>query len=232
MTRETRNTPISTTSADFAWWRDWRPEWAQAYCVTLMSDTTVERVLTSLRATKIDVAHGFDAFHARAVEAYDPVETLVGLIGVEDGWVVMAEVNGFIGVTERLIGPLSPGRTIVSHFRNVNAVYRFHWWLDGALLIDIDLLFPHDRFGADPDKLLADIDDVGVSLNNPDGEPADVDHDAAGFALIQRITGVSCTAALFEHGEFTTGCVATPSPEDELRYRHALHQTWRNPTVW
>ncbi|VEG14693.1 Uncharacterised protein [Mycolicibacterium phlei] len=93
---------------------------------------------------------------------------LIGVADIDDGWALIAEINGYVGVTERLIEPMSVGRTVVSHFRNVNAAYRFHWWRDGTLLVDVDLLFPAARFGADPDALAEDIRDVGIPLDRPD----------------------------------------------------------------
>jgi hypothetical protein len=42
------------------------------------------------------------------------------------GWSMCLEVNGFIGVTEALIIPVSRGRRLVSHYRNVDAVDRFY----------------------------------------------------------------------------------------------------------
>ncbi|WP_420901647.1 DUF6461 domain-containing protein [Mycobacteroides salmoniphilum] len=52
---------------------------------------------------------------------------LIGVAAIDEGWALIAEINGYLGVTERLVGPMSVGRTVVSHFRNINAAYRFHW---------------------------------------------------------------------------------------------------------
>ena len=93
--------------------------------------------------------------------------------------------------------PLSGGRTVVSHFRNINSVSRFHWWRDGRLLLDVDLLFPDERLGAEPD-VLGDLQDLGADLT------------AAGFTLAERITGVSCTQELFERAGFTVAIAALP----------------------
>ena len=128
---------------------------------------------------------------------------------IDDGWALIAEINGYVGVTERLIEPMSVGRTVVSHFRNVNAAYRFHWWRDGTLLVDVDLLFPAARFGADPDALAEDIRDVGIPLDRPD-DIAAVDLSAAGFALAQRITNVTCTPELFVCSDFLAAYIRQP----------------------
>lgn len=226
----------TVTVADYSWWRAWRPEWADGHCVTLVSDITSECLVTSLGAISVGSVRGIDALYERTVEHwgsdYDPSQAVVGVADVDGKWALVAEINGFVGVTERLIGPMSVGRTTVSHFRNINAVHRFNWWRDGRLLVDFDLLFPTERFGADPDALLDDIRGVGVPLDAQSDEITRIDLCAAGFALAQRITNVVCTPELFERSDFLVAVVAIPSTEEQQRYGEALRATWHNPTTW
>jgi hypothetical protein len=64
-----------------------------------------------------------------------PGEVLfIGATSVDD-WVLAVEPNGFLGVTEQIIVPLSAGTRLVSHFRNVNAVDRFYWVEDGDVRV-------------------------------------------------------------------------------------------------
>ena len=179
---------------------------------------------------------GIDALDERTVEHwggdYDPSRAIVGVADIDGKCVLVAEINGFAGVTERLFGPVSIGRTIVSHFRNVNAVHRFNWWRDGRLLVDFDLLFPEERFGADPAALLDDIRGVGIPLDAQPDEIAAIDLSAAGFALAERITDVACTPEMFEHSDFLVALVAMPSHEEQHRYGEALRATWRTPASW
>lgn len=227
---------MSVTVAGYSWWRPWRPEWADGHCVTLVSDITPSGVVTSLGGNSVGYVQGIDALDERTVEhwggEYDPSHAMIGVAEVDGMWALVAEINGFVGVTERLIGPMSVGRTIVSHFRNINAVHRFHWWDDGRLVVDFDLLFPTERFGADPDALLDDIRGVGVPLDAASEEIAGIDLSAAGFALAQRITDVVCTPELFERSSFLLAVVEMPSGEEQQRYGEALRATWRNPTSW
>ncbi|AMW18299.1 hypothetical protein BKG69_23000 [Mycobacteroides chelonae] len=204
---------MAATLADYAWWSQWRPDWAEAYCVTLISGITAEAVITSLEAIPTARLRGIDALYDRDVADWtgggESSGELIGVADIDDGWALIAEINGYVGVTERLIEPMSVGRTVVSHFRNVNAAYRFHWWRDGTLLVDVDLLFPAARFGADPDALAEDIRDVGIPLDRPD-DIAAVDLSAAGFALAQRITNVTCTPELFECSDFLAAYIRQP----------------------
>ena len=209
------NREPSVTIDDYLWWQPWRPEWAEAHCVTLISNITPDSLVSALAAEPSMELHGIDALYEYAVEGwpggYDPWRAVVGITAVDDEWALMAEINGYIGVTDNLIKPVSAGRTVVSHYRNVNAVYRFNWWRDGRLLVDFDLLFPTERFGTEPDALLDDIRGVGIPLDGDPADIADIDLSAASFALAQRITGIACTPALFENSHFIVAAVAMPT---------------------
>ncbi len=180
--------------ADWAWT-------AEGHCVTLISGITPAALISALGASTLAHVHGIDAVVSRTVERWDagyrPDEAIIAVTDAAPGWVVIAELNGCLGVTEAATGPLSEGRAIVSHFRNINSVSRFHWWRDGRLLLDVDLLFPDERLGAEPDAL---------------GDLRDLDSDltAAGFTLAERITGVSCSPEFFERAAFTVAVAALP----------------------
>jgi hypothetical protein len=213
--REEGEPALSVTAEDYSWWRQWRPAWAEAHCVTLVSDATVEDVIDSLHAHEVTRAQGIDALYERVVEDwpgdYDPFAAKIGVADIGHGWVLVAEINGYAGVTEALVGPVSSGRTVVSHFGNVNAVHRFQWWRDGLLLVDFDPMFPMERYGSDPDALAEYIMGVGIRI---DAEPEDIagaDLSAAGFALAERITGVACTPDMFERSDFLMATVTIPS---------------------
>lgn len=227
---------MAATAADYSWWRTWRPEWAEAHCVTLISDIAAEDVIRSLGATIRASVRGIDALGELTIDnwpqGYDPSRAVIGVTEIDRRWTLIAEINGFVGVTERLIGPMSAGRTIVSHFSNINAVHRFHWWRDGRLLVDFDLLFPAERFGADPAALSDDIREVGLPLETDPDDLAGIDFHAAGFALAERITEVACTPDLFERSDFLVADVAIPSGEEQQRYGEALRATWGHPATW
>ena len=178
------------------------PSWTdEGHCVTLISDIAPDAVITALGATVITRVSGIDAVVTHTAErweaGYRPDEAIIAVSDAGHGWAVIAEVNGYLGVTEAAMEPLSTGRTIVSHFRNVNSVSRFHWWRDGRLLLDVDLLFPQERLGAEPDAL-GDLDDLPTDLVT------------AGFTLAERVTGVNCIPELLEQAAFTIAVAAVP----------------------
>ena len=204
---------MPATIADYAWWQSFRPEWADAYCVTLVGDATPDQVIDGLGARTVGRASGIDALLARTVEHWGPDHNpdgaLIAAADVGHGWTLIAEVNGYLGVTAELIEPVSAGRTIVSHFRNINAVYQFTWWQDGQVRADLDLLFPAERAGTDPVAAAGHLRDLGVPLGADDDVSA-LDLSAIGFALTERITGVACTLELFERADFTVAVVPMP----------------------
>ncbi|MUL78860.1 hypothetical protein FZI94_22725 [Mycobacterium sp. CBMA226] len=202
--------------------------------MTLVGDTSAAEVIGSLRADVLGSVQGIDALYDLAVAdwpaGFDP--GLIGVTEIDGTWALIAEINGFVGVTERLIGPMSVGRTIVSHFANVNAVHRFNWWRDGQLVVDFDLLFPAERFGADPMALRDDLGAVGVPLDADSEQIAGIDLSAAGFALAERLTDVACTPELFERSDFVVARVAIPGADDQQRYGEALRAAWCHPATW
>jgi hypothetical protein len=227
---------MTATIADYSWWAQWRPDWAEAYCVTVLTDISADHVIAALNAEPTDRVRGADALIEYTVkdwpDGYDPLKPIIGVTDIGSGGALIAEINGFVGVTERILGPLSPGRTIVSHFANINAVHRFHWWRDGRLLVDVDLLFPAERVGAEPDSLIDELRGVGIPLDDDPESVAAVDLRAAGFALAERVTGVACTPALFDAGEYLIAAIDIPSGEEQQRYGEALRRTWRHPAAW
>lgn len=204
---------MSATVADYLWWQSFRPDWADAHCVTLISDTESARVIDVLGGHTVAQVSGIDALMTRSFEhwgdTHDSEAAVIGVTDIGAGWTLIAEVNGYLGVTAELIAPVSACRTVVSHFRNVNAVYRFNWWRDGQLLTDLDLLFPAERFGTEPDALVEHLQEVGIPLGSND-DASSVDLSAAAFALAERITGVACTPELFERAAFTVATVPMP----------------------
>lgn len=203
---------MSATIDDYSWWDEFRPEWAMAHCITLVGDANPAQVLDMLDGAAVARVSGIDDLIERSLDhwgtSHNPDAAMIGVTDAGNGWSLIAEVNGYMGVTTELIESASAGRTIVSHFRNVNGVSRFNWWRDGELLTDLDLLFPTERFGTQPDALLPDIAAVGVPLDADDVSSLDLS--AAGFALAECITGVTCTPEMFERAEFSVAIVPIP----------------------
>jgi hypothetical protein len=124
-----------------------------------------------------------------------------------DGWTLLVEDNGFLGVTTDIIQPLSDGTRVVSHYRNVDAEDRFCWMEDGELRVRFEPLFPYHRDGSDPDSLVDAMLHFGFDLR--DDEDRDFsNHTAATFALTEHLTGVKLTQDLLASADYL--CARAP----------------------
>ncbi|MEU1723082.1 DUF6461 domain-containing protein [Nonomuraea sp. NPDC005692] len=55
-----------------------------------------------------------------------------------DGWCLVVEPNGGMGITRGIMERLSAGTRLVSHYRNVNAVSYFFWVEDGEIRLSFE----------------------------------------------------------------------------------------------
>lgn len=200
-----------TTAADYAWLEERYEFLMEAYCVTLVRDITPEELLDRLGTEGRTRLVGVEALGDPSYDISVPSRLFVGATAVGD-WTLMVEFNGHLGVSNAAMLPLSRGRTVVSHFRNVNAVDDFCWYEDGELRLHFQPLFAHDRDGTHPDELLVEMRESGFDLTEYD-EDDDRDYEGltgAPFALAHRLTGIRLTPELFESAEFLCGLARVP----------------------
>ncbi|MGW4568263.1 DUF6461 domain-containing protein [Streptomyces sp. NPDC004561] len=197
-----------TTAADYGWLNERYKDLLEAYCLTLVRGIAPGELLRELGAEPDETVTGVAELSEPSYDAWDDDEMLVGVAAVGD-WTLMVEYNCYVGSTAQVMLPLSRGRTVVSHFRNVNAVDHFHWFEDGTERLHFEPLFPAQRHGSEPDALVAEMREAGFDLRAED-ERDITGHTAAAFALAQRITGVRLTPELFESLEFTCALVTRP----------------------
>ncbi|WP_436787628.1 DUF6461 domain-containing protein [Yinghuangia sp. YIM S10712] len=197
------------TALDYLWFDEHYPDLAEAYCVLLVRGTTPEALMDQLGVEErclVSGAGGLDAHGLAAWDRHHGDRLFAAVTSVGD-WTLMIEPNGYLGSLEAIIQPLSLGTTVVSHFRNVNAVDRFNWFEDGELRLHFEPLFPYQREGRDADTVVDEMLAVGFDLAE-DGD-TDLTSEAA-FALTERITGVRLTHELFEAAEFQGGTAPLP----------------------
>ncbi|MCC8247027.1 DUF6461 domain-containing protein [Saccharothrix luteola] len=102
-------------------------------------------------------------------------------------WTVVFEPNGFEGSS--LVEAVSRGTEAVCVLRHDYASPAFGYAVDGELVTEFDPTFPHRRHGADPDRLLPRMLDLGFSVDEDDDASFD---EAIGqsLRLVEHITGV------------------------------------------
>lgn len=197
------------TASDYLWFDEHHPELAEAYCAMLIRGVAPEDLLDTLAAMERRRISGVDALNEPAHSTWDTHHgdrLFAGVTAVGE-WALMIEPNGYLGSLETIIQPLSRQTTVVSHFRNVNAVDHFHWFENGELRLHFEPLFPDQREGTDADTATDDMRAVGFDLSE-DAE-MEVTTEAA-FALAEHLTGIRLTHELLTTAEFTCGTIARP----------------------
>lgn len=197
----------TATAADHTWFGERYEGLMEAYCISLVQGLGPEELLRALGAEPEVRITGVDALHEPSYEGWSHDRLFVGAAPL-DGWSLMVEANGYLGVTDEAMLPVSRGRRVVSHFRNINAVDHFSWYEDGTVRLHFEPLFANCRDGTHPDELLAEMRESGFDLGEED--PDHEAHTEAAFALAQRITGIRLTPGLLDSAQFV--CAHAPVP--------------------
>lgn len=197
-----------TTAAGYAWFSEQYEELMEAYCITLVQGLAPEELLGALGVGSASRIAGVAGLGEPSYRLGGHDELFVGAASL-GGWSLMVEYNGYLGVTDEAMLPLSRGRTVVSHFRNVNAVDHFCWYQDGAVRLHFEPLFPYHRDGTHPDELVTVMRESGFDLSDADDRDFD-EHNEAAFALAHRITGVRLAPELLASAEFVCGLAPVP----------------------
>jgi hypothetical protein len=196
---------------DYAWFEG--TALSYAYCMTLVRGLGAAEALRRINGEPVERTAGLAAF-IRYAQDHSPwsdrADNRFVVGGTElDGWTLLLESNGFLGVTAGVIQPLSDGTRVVSHYRNVDGEDRFCWMEDGELRVRFAPLFPYNRGGADPDSLIEPMVEFGFDLS--DDEDRDYEnHRAATFALTEHLTGIRITQDLLDSADYL--CAKAPLP--------------------
>lgn len=195
---------MAATFRDYEWVDtiEWEP--LDAYCITLIQHHSVDHVIEALSGKPAGSAHGIDTLSELSFAEWDSgvSECLIGLHPL-DGWTLMLEINGYIGVRHEAIGSLSVGSHVVSHFRNVNRYDDFCYWVDGVRVMQFE---PHASGWADTSpELLREIDRAGFEISglNPRRPVA-----SAAFALAENLTRIPLTPTMLRDADYATALVA------------------------
>ena len=204
---------VPATADDYRWTDTWRNGLLRnAYCLTLVQELSAAEVLDRLDADERHDGLTLDDVSERSWRTWDEHagdRLFVGVAELDDGWSVMFEDNGFVGVTLGLMRPVSEATTVVAHFRNVNALDQFLWLEDEDVLLRFEPLFPTARDGARAGESLTELLAVGFPMDDPDF--ATWSPTAGAFALAERITGVTLTVHTLDAARYAGGVVPVRS---------------------
>ncbi|MFB6719713.1 DUF6461 domain-containing protein [Kribbella sp. NPDC056345] len=180
-----------------------------AYCLTLVEGIDPVEALRRVDAGPTEQLTGLDAFIDFAHKSFPlPYPRSDGRYGIGatqlDGWTMLLEANGTLGISMPVLLPLSEGTRVVSHFSNIDAEDWFYWLEDGDLRLRFEPLFPYHREGSDPDALVDVMAQAGFDLRS--GEDRDYSlHTEATFALAEHLTGIRITQELLDSSTYLCG---------------------------
>lgn len=204
---------MNVTAADYAWFADRSDGLSESCCLTLVRGLAPGEFLGRIDARPDVDRTGVTALCEPSMALWNNHPENGLLIGVttvrgEGGdWSLGVEFNGYLGVTEEVIIPLSAGTRAVSYFRHDEAVDRFCWVEDGDIRLAFMPWDPLDREGSTPDALLEVMRAVGFDLSE---EGEDAHYPETTLALMERLTGVRITLELLEEASFSCGIAPVP----------------------
>ncbi|QNP73732.1 hypothetical protein IAG44_32590 [Streptomyces roseirectus] len=182
---------------DYDWFSERFPALADAYCLTLLRGLTPEGMFRELGVEPGARIVGVDGLLEPSYDTWSERRFLVGA-GQLEGWTLLVEYNGRLGITDEVMLPLSRGRVIVSHFLTADALDHFCWYADGVRRLHFEPLFPERRDGPEAERVGGWVREAGFVGESRVG---------ACFELARRITGVRVTPDVFEEGVFLCGFV-------------------------
>lgn len=192
-----------TTYRDFEWVTRDYPWTANGLFVTYVKDSDPATVIEAMTVEGLGTESGLTGVNERGWE--EPA--IIGAAAVED-WTIAISPTAIAVSSEEVMRPLSLGREVLTHYRDVNAGAGFYVWADGERTAYFDPLL-RCGFGLDPmpAQWVPRLEEVGV---NPDGdEPMTEDGGfpviEASLALAGNYTGVRITPEFLSSATFIVG---------------------------
>jgi len=182
-------TPRAAVADDY-WWFALEPDLDRGFCFTWVKELTPQQVLKRLHGRELERVSWRQLVGSGDGQAGPASRYFIGVARVE-GWSLIVEDAGDLGVTDHLVRPLSAGTTVVAHQRGPDGHGRFLLLQDTAIQLDFDPLAPAKVSGTRAAELAPMISSVGFGSA---GDPKQ--NTAAAFALTERLTGTEMTQYL------------------------------------
>jgi hypothetical protein len=200
--KPTKAVPTPGASPDFSWPAG-DPALASGFCFTLVNGLTPAQVIERLNGTELEridwaqmVAAG-DGERARADRCF------IGVARIDD-WSLIVEDNGSLGVTQRLVRPLSEEGLVMAYRGDAEGAGRLLVLRDGDLELDFDSRRPEKWGGSRPGAYMPAMRSAGLAggtaVTHPTG-PA--------LAFLAGQTGVALTRELLAERTYLLVTVPT-----------------------
>ncbi|MFD8500402.1 DUF6461 domain-containing protein [Amycolatopsis sp. NPDC059657] len=155
---------------------------SEALCLTAVRGVSVEQALVRFDAVGSGRAATLDAVGLASVNAF-PDELPLVVAGERDGWVILAENNGFQGAQPQVLSRLSEGTVAASVYWNVNLDNAIGLAHDGEALAEFDFVTGAGVPAPELAPFLAELDFEDAELMC-----------AAALACLERVSGVRLDA--------------------------------------
>jgi hypothetical protein len=182
-------TPRAAVADDY-WWFALEPDLGRGFCFTWVKELTPQQVLKRLHGKELERVSWQQLVGSGDGQSGPASRYFIGIARVE-GWSLIVEDAGDLGVTDRLVRPLSAGTTVVAHQRGADGHGRFLLLQDATIQLDFDPLAPAKVSGTRAADLAPMISSVGLGAA---GDPKQ--NTAAAFALTERLIGTEMTQYL------------------------------------
>jgi hypothetical protein len=200
-------------ASEYAWFHERPAGLSESYCLTLARDLRPAEFLERVGARPAPQLSRIDVLCELSMDLWrrhEGEELLIGVTTVSGDrgeWTLGVEYNGYLGITEEVIIPLSIETTIVSHYFS-DGLDRFYWVEDGDIRLNFNPAKAAYREGSTPNAALDAMGKIGFELSE-DGDNFD-DSSQAALALAEYLTGVRLTPDLLEEATYTCGIVRVP----------------------
>lgn len=180
-------TPRAATADDY-WWLSLEHDLSQGFCFTWVKGMIPQQVLERLGGKELERV-GWQQLVGSG-DGQQPAAAYRYFIGITrlEGWSLIVEDNGDLGVTDAIVRPLSRGTTVAALHRGADGHGRFLLLQDTAIQLDFDPMAYAKRSGSRAAELAPMLAEVGFGVGDDPSRTTD-----AGFALAERLTGVELT---------------------------------------
>ncbi|MGI5493125.1 DUF6461 domain-containing protein [Microtetraspora malaysiensis] len=181
---------MTDSHEEFGWLAKYGPFY-DVSCVTFARSLSPREALTRLGADSNGIGEvTFEEHQERTMKYIDSENMCTSYVGAleTNGWTVLIQLwTGSIGLNRLQLRGLSQSTEVVSISRNLHATDYFVYAVDSEEITCFDQLVPDTRWGGDPDRLVSEMREVGLSWEGP-GIDAPFPRS---FALAKKITGFS-----------------------------------------
>jgi hypothetical protein len=176
--------------ADDYWWFALEPDLSRGFCFTWVQGLNPKQVLKRLGGTELERVGWQQLVGSGDGERFPGDRYFIGVASVDD-WSLIVEDHGDLGVTDRLVLPLSVGTRVVAHYRAADGHGRFLLLDDAVIELDFDPTAAGKLSGSRATELAPMLAAVGFGPGDGPAVPIE-----ASFALAERLTGIAMTKEL------------------------------------